>query len=68
MSRRLELGRSGQKVRHRDQARAVVGDMPELSRFLGIVISMHYDDHAPPHFHVCYAGRKATLRSDLSSS
>jgi len=35
--------------------------MPELSRFLGIVITMHYDDHAPPHFHVRYAGRKATL-------
>jgi hypothetical protein len=35
--------------------------MPEISRFLGIVITMHYDDHAPPHFHVRYSGRKATL-------
>ena len=25
--------------------------MPELSRFLGIVITMFYRDHAPPHFH-----------------
>jgi hypothetical protein len=35
--------------------------MPEISRFLGIVITMHYDDHAPPHFHVRYSERKATL-------
>ncbi|MSR62607.1 MAG: DUF4160 domain-containing protein [Planctomycetes bacterium] len=35
--------------------------MPELSRFFGIVITMHYEDHAPPHFHVRYAGRKASL-------
>lgn len=25
--------------------------MPEISRFLGIVVRMHYRDHAPPHFH-----------------
>lgn len=28
--------------------------MPELSRFLGIVIVMYYNDHAPPHFHALY--------------
>ena len=28
--------------------------MPELSRFLGIVITMFYGDHAPPHFHASY--------------
>ena len=28
--------------------------MPELSRFLGIVISMYFNDHNPPHFHVLY--------------
>jgi len=28
--------------------------MPELSRFYGIVIKMHYNDHAPPHFHAEY--------------
>jgi len=28
--------------------------MPELSRFLGIVIAMYYNDHAPPHFHAKY--------------
>jgi hypothetical protein len=25
--------------------------VPEISRFLGIVVSMYYDEHAPPHFH-----------------
>ncbi len=28
--------------------------MPELSRFLGIVIAMFYRDHGPPHFHASY--------------
>ncbi|MDP2832309.1 MAG: DUF4160 domain-containing protein [Pseudomonadota bacterium] len=28
--------------------------MPELSRFLGIVITMFWNDHAPPHFHAKY--------------
>ena len=28
--------------------------MPEISRFLGIVIYMLYDDHSPPHFHANY--------------
>jgi len=28
--------------------------MPELSRFLGIVIAMYFNDHSPPHFHVLY--------------
>jgi len=29
--------------------------MPAISRFLGVIISMYYDDHSPPHFHVKYA-------------
>jgi hypothetical protein len=28
--------------------------MPEISRFLGIVITMFYRDHGPPHFHASY--------------
>ena len=28
--------------------------MPEISRFLGIIIAMYYNDHAPPHFHAKY--------------
>jgi len=28
--------------------------MPELSRFLGIVIAMFYREHGVPHFHAVY--------------
>ena len=28
--------------------------MPEISRFLGIVIVMYYRDHEPAHFHAIY--------------
>ncbi len=35
--------------------------MPEISRFLGIIIAMNYNDHAPPHFHVRYSGYKALM-------
>ena len=28
--------------------------MPEISRFLGIVIAMYYRDHEPAHFHADY--------------
>jgi len=27
-------------------------EMPEICRFLGIVITMYFDDHNPPHIHV----------------
>lgn len=35
--------------------------MPEVSRFFGIVITMFYDEHDPPHFHARYAGKKAAI-------
>lgn len=35
--------------------------MPELCRFNGIVISMVYSDHPPPHFHVRYSGIDASV-------
>ena len=28
--------------------------MPIISRFLGIIIAMYWDDHSPPHFHAKY--------------
>jgi hypothetical protein len=28
--------------------------MPEISRFLGIVIGMFYSEHGTPHFHAVY--------------
>lgn len=33
--------------------------MPEICRFLGIVISMYFDEHNPPHFHVRYNEHRA---------
>jgi len=28
--------------------------MPEISRFLGIIIRMFYNEHNTPHFHAIY--------------
>ena len=36
--------------------------MPEISRFFGLVLTMNYNDHPPPHFHVEYGGAKAIIR------
>jgi hypothetical protein len=36
--------------------------VPEISRFLGIVIAMYYNDHAPPHFHAKYRAFEVTVR------
>ena len=38
--------------------------MPEISRFLGIVIRMYYRDHAPPHFHAEYAEHEIEVQID----
>jgi hypothetical protein len=38
--------------------------LPEISRFLGIVIAMFYNDHEPPHFHVRYGERRAIVAID----
>ena len=35
--------------------------MPVISRFLGIIIAMYWDDHAPPHFHTKYAEYEITV-------
>ncbi len=35
--------------------------MPELCRFLGIVVYMLYDDHQPPHFHAEYGEYKVSV-------
>ena len=35
--------------------------MPEISRFFGIIISMFFDEHNPPHFHAKYGEFKATI-------
>lgn len=35
--------------------------MPEICRFLGIVVRMYYDDHPPAHFHARYGGHEAKI-------
>lgn len=35
--------------------------MPEICSFLGIVISMYFDEHNPPHFHVRYNEHRAVM-------
>jgi len=36
--------------------------MPEISRFYGIIISLFYNEHNPPHFHIRYDSFKAVIR------
>lgn len=35
--------------------------MPRISVFYGIVITMYWQDHPPPHFHAAYAGHVAEI-------
>ena len=35
--------------------------MPEISRFLGIVIAMNFNEHNPPHFHAKYGDYEITV-------
>jgi hypothetical protein len=35
--------------------------MPRISAFYGLIITMYYSDHAPPHFHAEYAENRAKL-------
>ena len=38
--------------------------MPTISRFLGVVIAMFYDDHGPAHFHARAAHGSAKIQID----
>jgi hypothetical protein len=35
--------------------------MPEVSRFYGIIVTMYFNDHNPPHFHVEHGEREALI-------
>jgi len=35
--------------------------MPEISRFLGIVIAIYWKEHGVPHFHAKYQGWRASF-------
>ena len=49
--------------------------MPQISSFLGVIITMFYNDHNPPHFHAIYQDETAeydiqtleVIRGKLSS-
>ena len=41
--------------------------MPEISRFFGIIITMYFGDHHPPHFHVRYSEWKAQVTIETIS-
>lgn len=41
--------------------------MPEISRFFGIIVTMYYNDHPPPHFHVRYGQQKALIAIETLS-
>jgi len=38
--------------------------VPTISRFLGLVIAMYFDDHDPPHFHALHADGEAKVCID----
>ena len=38
--------------------------MPRISQFFGIIISMYYHDHSPPHFHARYGEHEAKFGID----
>lgn len=38
--------------------------MPTISAFMGIAITMYFDDHQPPHFHARAAEHSAKVRID----
>jgi len=38
--------------------------VPEICRFLGMIIAMYYKEHNPPHFHVRYNEYKAVISID----
>jgi hypothetical protein len=35
--------------------------MPEVSRFLGIVIKMYFSEHGTPHFHAIYGDHEVSV-------
>jgi hypothetical protein len=53
---------SGSAVLHGTNLEGV--NVPEISRFLGIVIAIYYRDHGPPHFHARYGEYEVRVEID----
>ena len=41
--------------------------MPEISRFLGIVIGIFYSEHGVPHFHAVYGEHEISVEIDTGA-
>jgi uncharacterized protein DUF4160 len=41
--------------------------VPEISRFLGIVIGMFFNEHGVPHFHAVYGEHKMTVEIETAT-
>ncbi|MBI5217209.1 MAG: DUF4160 domain-containing protein [Ignavibacteriae bacterium] len=41
--------------------------MPEISRFLGIVIAIYYREHGKPHFHAEYGDYRITVEIETGT-
>lgn len=61
MERRVEAGARAVERASDGVCLDTLAPMPEISRFLGIVIAMYYRDHAPAHFHAIYGDFEATI-------
>lgn len=35
--------------------------VPVISRFFGVIVTINYREHDPPHFHVWYSGKEGTV-------
>lgn len=35
--------------------------MPEICRFFGIIVSLYWRDHNPPHIHLTYGGYECSI-------
>jgi hypothetical protein len=44
-----------------------VVDMPEVSRFFGIIVRIFFNDHYPAHFHAVYGDSEALVEIETLS-
>ena len=55
---------SRRNIAARDLHIRAATDVPEVSRFYGIVITMYYAEHGVPHFHAKYGDYRASVDID----
>jgi hypothetical protein len=47
--------------RVRQWVSGTIGRVPVVSRFFGIIVTVNYREHDPPHFHAWYSGSEGTI-------